>query len=166
MKSRDIAIIGTMSMLAAMISYVEVIITPIVPIPGMRLGLSNIVLLICLIHLPLNQTLIITTLKSVLAAIFSGSITSFFYSFPSGIVSILIMYFMLKFVPKFSYIGVSVVGAFFNNIVQILVSYIVLDSFVYFYYMPYITIVGTIMGTIIGYIINELERKKVLNRFL
>lgn len=166
MKPRDITIIGTMAILAAMISYVEVIITPIVPIPGMRLGLSNVVLLICLIHIPLGNTLVIATLKSVLAAIFSGSLTSFLYSFPSGVAAIFVMYFMLKLVPKFSYIGVSVMGAFFNNIVQVLMSYVVLESFIYFYYMPYITLVGTVMGGLVGYIINELERKKALDRFL
>ncbi len=165
MKTKDITIIGTMAILAAMISYVEVIVTPIVPIPGMRLGLSNVVLLVCLIHIPLKHTIAVATLKSVLVMIFSGAMTSFLYSFPSGVVAIFVMKFMLSLRPRFSYVGVSVLGAFFNNIVQVLMSYVVLESFVYFYYMPYITLVGTIMGAVVGVIINELESKKVLKRF-
>ena len=61
--------------------------------------------------------------------------------------------------------GVSVIGAFINNLVQVFTSYLVLSSFIYFYYLPYITLVGTLMGTLIGFIINELERKNVLDRF-
>ena len=165
MRVKDITLIGTLAILAAMVSFVEIIVTPIVPIPGMRLGLSNVVLLVALIHMPVSKAMLVAALKSVLVAIFSGSPTSFIYSFPSGLAAILLMSLAMKMVPKISYVGVSVIGAFINNLVQVFTSYLVLSSFVYFYYLPYITLVGTLMGTLIGFIINELERKDVLDRF-
>ncbi|MCI5675545.1 MAG: Gx transporter family protein [Ezakiella sp.] len=166
MKIKDITRIGTLAILAAMISMVEVMVTPLIPIPGMRLGFSNIVILVALIHLKSSHVFAIITLKSTLAAIFSGSITSFLYSFPAGILAAFVMKLAMRLMPKYSYIGVSAIGALFNNITQVMMSIIVLKSNVYLYYLPYITLVGTLTGSVIGVIINELERKKILRRII
>ena len=59
MRIKDITLIGTLAILAAMVSFVEIIVMPIVPIPGMRLGLSNVVLLVALIHMPASYAMLV-----------------------------------------------------------------------------------------------------------
>lgn len=159
---KNIAKIALFSLIAGMISILENFITPIIPIPGMKLGFSNIVLLVGLIYFRKKEVFLIIIMKSVLQALMGGSFTSMFYSLPSGIFALIGMIFMLQFLPKVSYIGVSVVGALFFNISQVLVSYIILQSFIYFYYLPWIVIIGTLTGGLNGFIVNELVKKNTL----
>lgn len=159
---KNIAKIALFSLIAGMISVLESFITPLIPIPGMKLGFSNIVLLIGLIYFTKKEVFLIVIMKSILQALMGGSFTSMFYSLPSGIFAVVGMIVMLQFLPKVSYIGVSVVGALFFNISQVCVSYIILQSFIYFYYLPWIVIIGTLTGAFNGFIVNELVKKNTL----
>lgn len=166
MIKNNIAKIALFSLIAGMISVLENFITPIIPIPGMKLGFSNIVLLVGLIYFTKQEVLLIVLMKSILQALMGGSFTSMFYSLPSGLFAVIGMILMFQFRPKVSYIGASVVGALFFNISQVCVSYIILQSFIYFYYLPWIVIIGTLTGALNGFIVNELVRKNTLGVIL
>lgn len=162
----NITKIALFALIAGMISFLENFFTPLIPIPGMKLGFSNIVLLVGLIYFSKKEVFFIVLMKSILQALMGGSFTSIMYSLPSGIFALIGMILAMKLMPRVSYIGVSVVGAFFFNFSQVIVSYLVLNSFIYFHYLPWIEIVGTFTGTLNGFIVNELVKKNTLGVIL
>lgn len=131
--------------------------------PGMRLGLANLAIVISLYAFPPRDTIILVVLKCLMTAFFSGSIIALFYSMTGSIASLLIMLLLLK-VKKVSIIGVSVAGAAFHNIGQIVVARLIFGTWGILIYLPLLLIVGTVSGVVIG-ILAKLIRPRVIIYF-
>lgn len=164
---KKIAQCGLLVSLALVLSLIERLIPlqAVIPIPGIKLGLPNIVLLFALTMLDFKQTIIIFICRIVLASIFAGSFTGFLFSFLGGLFAINIMYILLKFEDKFfSFYGISVAGAAAHHIGQIIAAVFVLDSIYIISYLPALLICSFPLGFITGYIsktvLNHLKQIK------
>lgn len=133
--------------------------------PGVKLGLSNIVVMYCLLSLDKKQAFIILLLKSGFVLITRGFI-AFLLSFSGGIFSIIIMIllFQLKKI-ELSYIIISVCASCAHNLAQLLISSLLLESTAVFYYSPILLISGVVMGIVTGIILRvTIPAIKRLNR--
>lgn len=128
-------------------------------IPGLKIGLSNIIILFTLYRYNFKDTLYIVILKVLLVGILRTGIFSinFYFSIVGGILSVIFMYLTKK--TKLSIVGVSIIGSIFHLIGQIIVATILLNSFNLIYYLPYLIIFGSISGFIIGIITKDILEK-------
>ena len=162
----DIKKITNLALLTAMalaISLIEHYIPLPIPIPGAKLGLSNIVLLVSLYFYGFKAGLAIGLLKSFLLVLATGMVTSFFFSAMGAILACIAMKVSLKFLGKnLSFIGISELGAFFHNMGQVIVAALVIGNIKIFYYFPLLVFIGTFSGFFVGlssnYIIKHMEK--------
>lgn len=131
--------------------------------PGAKLGLANIVTVIALYTLSITEVMTIVLLRTILTALFTGSISSFLYSFLGGLLSLFSMYVVLRvFKRRVSTVGVSITGAVFHNIGQVLVAAAVIQSFNIVLYLPLLLIVGAGTGMFVGFtsgfLLRHIER--------
>lgn len=137
---------------------------PIV-IPGARLGLSNMVVLITLIMFGFREGLVVSSLKSIVLMLITGSISSFIYSFSGAIISCIAMYVVYEYFSRvFSLIGVSIFGALFHNFAQVTIASFMMNNMRIYTYLPFLMITSIFTGYFVGlsstFIIKNL--KKVL----
>ena len=127
-------------------------------IPGLKVGLSNIIVLYVLYRYSIKNTFYIVILKVLLVAILrTGFSINFYFSIVGGLLSVLFMSIAKK--TKLSIIGVSIIGSIFHLVGQIIVAIILLNSFNLIYYLPYLIIFGSISGFIIGIITKDILEK-------
>lgn len=149
-KARTITQSAIMIALALALSYTErfIPLQLLIPLPGVKLGLANVVTLVALYLLGWKQTLFIVLIRCVLGALF-GSLTSLMFSLTGGILSLGIMA-LLKEFPLFSIYGISILGAAAHNIGQILAAMVLMNSIYVCAYLPYLLLIGICTGTITG----------------
>ncbi len=129
-------------------------------IPGGKIGIANIVSLIDMFVIGSGNALLVSVLRAFLGSILYGGVSTIPYSVCSATVSVMAMCGAKRmFYPKLSIIGISIIGAFFHNLMQILVATVVFKSLSLFYYFPVLTIIGTIGGILTGYV-SQLFCKK------
>ncbi|KUO64072.1 MAG: heptaprenyl diphosphate synthase [Gracilibacter sp. BRH_c7a] len=167
-KNKRYAIIIILVTNAILISLLESIIPIPVPVPGVKLGLANIVTLIAIIFLPLKDVLLIVVIRSFVVALLTRGIMMLAFSLSGGIISALVMALLYKkFSGSFSIKGISIVGAIFHNTIQITVASFLLGEIVILYYLPILLVSAVITGFITGSIgeiaINEIKKKGVFN---
>ena len=155
---KKIAFYGLLIALAFVLSYIESLIPVFIAIPGAKLGLTNLVVLIALERFGKKDAFIINMIRILLVGFTFGNTFSLLYSFAGGILSFLIMI-LLKKTKKFSLVGISVSGGVGHNIGQIMVAAFVLESKALIYYLPFLLIIGTIAGVIIGILSAEILKR-------
>ena len=146
MSSRKISNIAMLSALAIIFGYIESLF-PASPIPGIKLGISNIVILIALYRMNFGSAFFIMLIKVLVTSLLFSGLNVFIYSFSGGVFSILIMHFSK---PIFSKIGVSMEGGVFHNIGQLLTASVMMQTSAVFVYTPYLLISGIIVGFVTG----------------
>lgn len=149
MNAKRIAEIGMMVGLAMVLSYLESLLPVSLGIPGVKLGLSNVVTLFALYRCGSGPAFGIAVTRIVLCGVTFGSFSAMLYSLAGGLLSYLVML-LLKKTDRFSVYGVSVAGGVFHNIGQVAVAAWVLQTSLLFYYIPFLLIAGTIAGVCIG----------------
>ncbi len=149
MKTSEVAEYGLMAALALALSYLESRIPVFFAVPGMKLGLTNIVVLITLYRRRPKGAFCINLVRIVLAGATFGSLSSMMYSLAGGLASFLAMI-VCKRSGKFSMTGVSVAGGVAHNIGQILVAAAVLETKALLWYLPFLLAAGTAAGLAIG----------------
>lgn len=123
-----------------------------VPVPGVKLGLANIISLITIILFGYKEAVVVVTIRTLLGSLFGGGLSSFMYSLAGGLLSTSVMALMyLKNKNMFSIPTISTVGAVFHNIGQIGVASLVISNIHLFYYLPVLLVSGVITGIIIGF---------------
>ena len=161
--AKRVAYSAIMTSLAMIFSYVEVLIPFHFGIPGIKLGLANLVVVIALYILKPTQALLISVARIVLVSFLFGSMSSMLYSLAGGILSFLVML-LLKKCGGFSMMGISIAGGVSHNIGQLLVAAMVVESMNIFYYMPVLLVAGLITGMLIGIVAKSVCRhiKKIV----
>lgn len=148
---RKMVINGILISMAIVISYFERLIPlgVIIPLPGIKLGLANIVTLFALFYLGLQSAFFVTVIRCVVVSLLFGSLTSFVFSLSGGLLALLVMW-LLKFGYGgfFSMIGVSVAGAAAHNTGQIVAASFMLKSAVVFGYLPLLLFSSLITGVL------------------
>lgn len=150
MNIKKLVLLSLLVSQALVFSIVESMLPNIVPIAGVKLGLANIVSVIAMDIFGFKESVVILILRVILSSIFTGGMSTFIYSITGGLLSIIVMNLMYKFKNNFSIISISVVGAVFHNIGQLLVASIIIENTKIFYYLPILMISAVITGIIIG----------------
>ena len=147
----QIARMGMFFALALLLSWLESILPPLQVLPvGVKLGLSNIITMYCLFFVGAPQAFLIAAAKS-LFVLLTNSLTAAIISFSGGVLSLLIMMLLSK-IPKWnpSYLVLSIFGAIFHNIGQLIAVTILLGSWSVLYYFPVLLLSGIGMGALTG----------------
>lgn len=155
MRSRTskVAILGMLFALSIVLSVVETGLSGLVPIPGIKLGLSNIVIMYCLFFLGKREAFILAVLKAFFVLLRSPVGAAM--SFAGGMFSVAVMTILLKR-HKNSELFISICGGVFHNVGQLIMASIVLKSNMVFYYFPILAISGIVMGSLTGILLRYL----------
>lgn len=150
-KTRKIALCAVLIALALALSYMErfIPLQLLVPLPGVKLGLANIVTLIALYLLGVKCAFAVLVPRCILGAVFGGGITGLLFSLTGGILAMAVMASCRK-IRIFSVYGVSILGAAAHNIGQILAAMVVLGSVYVAGYLPYLLFVAILTGMATG----------------
>ena len=147
MNIHKMAITGILTAGAIVIGIIESFI-PSIGIPGVKLGLANIIILITLYELGILEALFVNLARIFIVGLLRGTIFTmgFFMSLTGAILSLGIMILFHLLIKKFSIIGVSVIGALFHVFGQILVAWLFLSTPYILYYLPVIAISAIVTG--------------------
>ena len=139
-----------LSAIALTIFMVELYLPTLTPIPGVKLGLANIVTVFAIFVLrPLDAGMILAA-RIALGAMFSGQMTAVMYSLAGGILCFLVMLVMRKIVTEKQIWVASVIGAIAHNIGQIIVAVLITQTTAIIAYLPVLAISGTVAGLFTG----------------
>ncbi len=146
---------GVFLALALICSYVESLIPISFGIPGVKLGLTNIVVVLMLYCIGAKEALAVSVCRIVLTGFLFGNLFSILYSLAGGLLSFLIMW-AVKRTGKLGILPVSVCGGIFHNIGQLAVAALVVENYNVFYYLPVLLLAGAATGLAIGVVAQEL----------
>lgn len=163
--SKKVALYGVLIALAFIFSYIEALLPINVSIPGIKVGLANIVIVMALYLLDIKDAMMISVIRIVLVGLTFGNMSTMIYSIAGGLLSLAIMT-IAKKSAAFSIVGVSVLGATFHNIGQILVAIWMLESKVLMNYLPILLISGVVAGVLIGIMGGEVTKRLEGIRYL
>ena len=149
METKKISRMALLTALAMILSFVESQIPSFVAIPGVKVGLANIVVVFALYMLGAKEAFLISIIRVVLSSLLFGSVLSMSYSLAGAILSLLGMV-LLKKSNWFGPLAVSVTGGVLHNCGQIAVASLVLETDVLLYYLPVLMIAGILTGCVIG----------------
>ena len=157
MKNR-VAYFGVFTALALIFSYVESLIPIHFGIPGVKLGVANLIIVIALYKMSIKETYALSVVRIVLAGFMFGNLFAILYSLAGGMLSLTIMS-VIKRAGKFSVVGISIAGGVFHNVGQLIMAAFVLESISIGYYFPVLLISGLVTGFVIGLISNEMMKR-------
>lgn len=160
MKSR-VAYFGVFTALALIFSYVETLIPVNLGIPGVKLGLANLIIVVALYKMRLSEAYLLSVVRVLLAGFIFGNYFSIIYSLAGGLLSLTVMALLKKW-GGFSLQGISIAGGVFHNIGQLIVAAVVLETFSVTYYFPVLLVAGLLTGLVIG-IVAEMMLKRLVN---
>lgn len=157
-KGRNIALFGMMVALAFTFSYLESLIPFNFGIPGVKLGLANLVVVVALYTMKPSEAFFIAITRIFLAGLTFGNVYSLAYSICGGVLSYIVMLFAKK--TKLSIVGVSMLGGICHNIGQIIVAAIIMKTVRIAYYLPVLLVAGLLTGLLLG-VISKLITDRV-----
>ena len=157
MKSSKLARYGLLIALALALSWLESLLPPL-GVPGVKLGLPNLVIVFALYRLGPRDAWCLSIVRVLLASTLFGSGVSLAYSAAGAALSLAVMG-LLKKTGKFSPVGVSVAGGVAHNAGQILVAMALLETARLAWYLPVLWISGTVAGVLIGIVSGELVKR-------
>ncbi len=154
----NLTMAAMLACLALIFSYVEFLIPISLGIPGVKLGLANLVIIIALYGLDWKYALTINVVRICLSGLLFSGVFGIMYSMGGGIISFIVMIGLIKS-RKFSIVGVSMAGGVFHNLGQILVAAQLISNLKIFYYFPVLLFSGMGTGIVIGFIAYYLGAK-------
>ena len=152
------AVFGVFTALALIFSYVELLIPINFGIPGAKLGLANLVIVIVLYKTDWKEALLLSVVRIILAGFLFGNLFGILYSLAGGILSLAVMT-LLKKTGAFSVIGVSMAGGVSHNVGQLIIAMLVVETYAVGYYLPVLLITGLFTGTLIGIAGREMLKR-------
>lgn len=155
-RTRKLTHLAMLLALTVVLSIFEGMIPNVVPVPGVKIGLANIAVMYSLLFYGKKEAVLLNVAKAALGFAARGAISGFL-SLCGGLLSIAVIVVISSvFKKKISYILLSVAGAVFHNIGQLIAVYFIMDNYDLFYYLPILIISGVIMGIITGILLNTL----------
>lgn len=153
-----VAVFGVFTSLALILSYVELLIPINFGIPGMKLGLANLLVVILLYKGCPRDVLLLSVIRILLSGLIFGNMFSIFYSLGGGLLSLAVMVFLKK-TGQFTVAGISIGGGASHNVGQLLVAMFVVQTYQVGYYLPVLLIAGVITGAVIGILSAEVLKR-------
>lgn len=146
--SKKMSLLALFTAFAVVLGYVESFI-PSIGIPGVKLGLANLAVILALYYLGTMEGITVSIIRILIIGMFFGNLFSILFSVAGAVISYLVMV-AIKKINKVSIITVGVFGGVFHNIGQMVVAIFVVDTYQVIYYLPVLIITGIITGAIIG----------------
>ena len=150
-KARQVALYGIMIALAMVMSFIESLIPFPFPVPGMKLGLANLVTIAGFYLIGIPGTVCVTILRVVLIGFSFGNPYSMLYGLSGSLISLAVMAAAKKF-RWFSAVGISILGGVFHNIGQISFAALIVRTPGVFAYLPFLLFSGCAAGMVIGFL--------------
>lgn len=157
MKNRA-AYFGVLTALALIFSYIETLIPIQFGVPGIKLGLANLIIVIVLYKTDWREALLLSVVRIILAGFIFGNLFSIVYSLAGGVLSLTVMV-LLKRTDRFSVAGISMAGGVCHNIGQLVVAMIAVETYQVGYYLPVLLVAGLITGAVIGAAAGEVLKR-------
>lgn len=145
----EIALGGILTVLALMFSYIESFLPASPGLPGVKLGLANLVILVLLYRTNWKMALTVNFMRILMSGLLFTGFFGAIYSLCGGLLSFFVML-LCKKTYLFSVIGVSMAGGVFHNIGQLLIAAAITETVNIFYYLPVLILSGTASGILIG----------------
>ncbi|MCI7658203.1 Gx transporter family protein [Anaerotignum sp.] len=149
MRSSKVAQYGLFAALAILMGYVEMLIPLPLLVPGMKLGLANVIIVIVLYHMDAKSAFFISLVRVLMSGLLFQGFAGLMYSLAGALLSLGVMA-LLKKTRKVSITGVSVMGGVFHNVGQIIVAAAVVENIKMAYYLPFLLVTGVVTGFVIG----------------
>lgn len=149
MTYKKIPYYGLFAALAILMGYVEMMIPIPVPIPGVKLGLANVIVILAMYYMDTKGAFFISLIRVLLSGLLFAGMAGLLYSLAGAMLSFLVMA-LLKKTEKCSIIGVSLAGGVFHNVGQIIVAAMVVENVRMAYYLPFLLVSGVVTGILIG----------------
>ncbi|HBA70399.1 MAG TPA: heptaprenyl diphosphate synthase [Lachnospiraceae bacterium] len=151
------AYMGLFLAFALILSYVESLIPFYFGVPGVKLGLANLAVLLALYRYGWKEALMLNIMRVFLSGFLFGNLFVIMYSLAGAVCSFLVMC-LFKRMKNFSLMGVSMAGGVFHNIGQILVAYFVTKTAGVVFYLPILLGAGMATGLMIGLIAGNVMK--------
>lgn len=149
--TKKVSVIGLFTAMALLLSCIENMLPFRTGIPGIKLGIANLIIVIAFYFLPSGEVLSISLLRVFFLSVFSGSPFTAVFSFTGAIASFFAMYIFYRR-NSFSPVGISILGGVTHNLAQLLISALLLNTPAFLWYSPVLLISGIITGLINGLI--------------
>ena len=158
-RTSKLTIAALMAALALIFSYIEVLIPFNFGIPGIKLGIANLVIIVALYYLGTRYALLINVIRILIGGLLFSGVFGMLYSMAGALLSMLVMV-LVKKCGLFSVTGVSMAGGVAHNLGQLLVAAFLVSNLKIFVYFPVLVISGFVSGAVIG-ILAYLVLKKL-----
>ena len=166
MKLKRIVVLSVLLASAVVIGYIESFI-PAFFIPGVKLGLANIVILLCILNFKWYEALIISILRCIIVSLIVGTFLniSFLMSISGALFSLIGMEIIVK--TKFKFIVfTSAIGSILHSVGQIIMASIIMSTTSIFYYLPFILLLSIPTGLFVGFVVSKIQKTNVIAKTL
>ena len=150
MNTKRLTTLALFTTLSLAIYAVESAIPPLVPIPGIKLGLANIITLILLQHFSIRDTILVLLARVLLSALLFGQALSLIYSLTGGMLSLLVMALVMKLLQKKMTYLTGAMGGLFHNLGQLITAFAITATPGVFAYLPFLILSGILTGLFTG----------------
>ena len=157
-KTRRLALSAMLAALALIFSYVEAMIPIPVPVPGIKLGIANLVIVMAIYKLGFRYAFTINCVRIVIAGLLFSGVFGMFYSFAGGILSILVMYLLYR-TGWFSMVGVSMAGGVAHNLGQLITACLIVSNVRLMSYFSILLFSGLFSGIAVGFLAALIYRR-------
>ena len=152
--TRRLAFGAMFTALAVIFSYVEL---P-VPVPGIKLGLANLVIIIAIYRMGFKYAFTINCVRIVCSGLLFSGVFGMLYSFAGGLLSLTVMYALYR-TGRFSIVGVSMAGGVMHNLGQLVTACLIVSTFSLMSYFAVLLFSGLISGILIGILAYHIEKR-------
>ena len=156
---RKVAILSLFSAMALALYMLESLLPPLIPVPGVKLGLSNIITLFLLVRYKPYDAAVVLLVRLLLAAAIAGQLISFLYSLCGGAMCLIAMWLLLRFTNGKFIVIISMIGALVHNAGQLLVARLIIGSSHIFAYFPVLMLSGSAAGLLTGLVCWLMHQK-------
>lgn len=158
MSLKKMTLLSLFTTISLAVYAIESAIPPLVPIPGIKLGLANIVTLVLLRRFRAKDALMVLCCRILLSALLFGQALSLLYSLTGGLASLLIMYFFMKLLQKKWIYLTGAMGGLTHNMGQLLTAWAITATGGVFAYLPFLALSGVITGLFTGLCAGFLDK--------
>ena len=149
-KTTRLILIALMSSISLALYGIETFIPPLVPLPGVKMGLANVVTLVCMYVLNVRASFVVLLVRIALSSILFGQPVSFLFSLSGGVLSFCTMALLKRYTDESNIWALSVFGSFAHNLGQIIAAVIITGELSVAYYFLFLIISSVITGVCTG----------------